>query len=46
MGLAYGLADVEALSILLLGPTGRGVTGRSARQQGFRLYGENAEEME
>jgi hypothetical protein len=45
-GLAYGLAEVEDFSIRLLGPTGRGATGRSAWEQGFGLYGENAEEME
>ena len=45
-GLAYGLTEVEDFSIRLLGPTGRAATGRSAGQQGFGLYGEDAEEME
>ena len=36
MGLAYGLADVEALSILLLGPTGRGVADGSWRNWSLR----------
>jgi len=34
-GLAYGLAEVEDLSIRLLGPTGRDATGPSAGQQGL-----------
>jgi hypothetical protein len=45
-GLAYGLTEVEDFSIRLLGPTGCAATGRSAAQQGFGLYGEDAEEME
>jgi hypothetical protein len=45
-GLVYGLKEVEDFSIRLLDPTGRAATGRSARQQGFGLYGEDAEEME
>jgi hypothetical protein len=39
-GLAYGLAEVEDISIRLLGPTGRGASGRSAGQQGFGLVWE------